>query len=77
METFRGYYWRVMTRVGKDAYAWARDNVVIAGCIAVVPPIAAYIQISTEERRKVEAAAKASKQNVSAWIRSTLAAEID
>jgi hypothetical protein len=44
METFEGYYWRVLTRIGKDAYAWARDNVLVAGCIAVIPPIAAYIK---------------------------------
>ena len=34
------------------------------------------VRFSPEERRRVEAAAKASKQNVSTWIRSTLAAAI-
>jgi hypothetical protein len=30
------------------------------------------VRFSPEERKRVEAAAKASKQTVSAWIRSTL-----
>jgi predicted HicB family RNase H-like nuclease len=34
------------------------------------------VRFSPEERKKVEAAAKASKQNVSQWIRSTLSAAI-
>jgi uncharacterized protein (DUF1778 family) len=32
------------------------------------------VRFSPEERKKVEAAAKASNQNVSQWIRSTLSA---
>jgi hypothetical protein len=47
METFYGYYRRVLTRIGRDAYEWARDNVLVAGCIAVIPPIAAYLQDSS------------------------------
>jgi len=35
------------------------------------------VRFSPEDRRRVEAAAKASKQNVSQWIRSTLAAKIE
>jgi uncharacterized protein (DUF1778 family) len=31
------------------------------------------VRFSPDERKRVEAAAKASKQNVSQWIRSTLA----
>jgi predicted HicB family RNase H-like nuclease len=34
------------------------------------------VRFSPEERKRVEAAAKASKQNVSTWIRSTLAAAL-
>jgi hypothetical protein len=34
------------------------------------------VRFSPEERKKVEAAAKASNQNVSQWVRSTLAAAI-
>ena len=34
------------------------------------------VRFSPEERKRVEAAAKASKQTVSAWIRNTLAAAI-
>jgi predicted HicB family RNase H-like nuclease len=34
------------------------------------------VRFSPEERKRVEAAAKASKQTVSAWVRSTLAAAI-
>jgi uncharacterized protein (DUF1778 family) len=32
------------------------------------------VRFSPEERKKVEAAAKANNQNVSQWIRSTLSA---
>jgi predicted HicB family RNase H-like nuclease len=34
------------------------------------------VRFSPEERKRVEAAAKASKQNVSQWVRSTLSAAI-
>ena len=34
------------------------------------------VRFSPDERKRVEAAAKASKQNVSQWIRSTLSAAI-
>lgn len=34
------------------------------------------VRFSPEDRRRVEAAAKASKQTVSEWIRSTLSAAI-
>lgn len=34
------------------------------------------VRFSPEDRRRVEAAAKASNQTVSAWVRSTLAAAI-
>jgi len=34
------------------------------------------VRFSPEERKRVKAAARASKQNVSQWIRSTLAAAI-
>jgi predicted HicB family RNase H-like nuclease len=34
------------------------------------------VRFSPEERKRVEAAAKASNQNVSTWIRSTLSAAI-
>ncbi len=34
------------------------------------------VRFSPEERKRVESAAKASNQNVSTWIRSTLAAAI-
>jgi hypothetical protein len=34
------------------------------------------VRFSPEDRKKVEAAAKASKQTVSAWIRGILAAEL-
>jgi predicted HicB family RNase H-like nuclease len=34
------------------------------------------VRFSPEDRKKVEAAAKASNQTVSAWVRSTLAAAI-
>jgi predicted HicB family RNase H-like nuclease len=34
------------------------------------------VRFSPEDRKRVEAAAKASKQNVSQWIRSTLLATI-
>jgi predicted HicB family RNase H-like nuclease len=34
------------------------------------------VRFSPEDRKRVEAAAKASKQNVSTWIRSTLSAAI-
>jgi hypothetical protein len=34
------------------------------------------VRFSSEGRKKVEAAAKASNQNVSQWIRSTLSAAI-
>ena len=34
------------------------------------------VRFSPEERKRVEAAAKASKQTVSAWVRSTLFAAI-
>jgi uncharacterized protein (DUF1778 family) len=34
------------------------------------------VRFSPEERKRVEAAAKVSNQNVSQWIRSTLAAAI-
>jgi predicted HicB family RNase H-like nuclease len=34
------------------------------------------IRFSPEDRKRVEAAAKASKQTVSAWVRSTLLATI-
>jgi predicted HicB family RNase H-like nuclease len=34
------------------------------------------VRFSPEDRKRVEAAAKASGQNVSTWIRSTLAAAI-
>jgi hypothetical protein len=34
------------------------------------------VRFSPEERNRVEAAAKASNQTVSAWVRSTLAAAI-
>jgi len=34
------------------------------------------VRFSPEERKRVEAAAKTSNQNVSQWIRSTLAAAI-
>jgi predicted HicB family RNase H-like nuclease len=35
------------------------------------------VRFSPEDRKRVEAAAKASKQNVSAWIRNTLSAAIE
>ncbi|MGB0064480.1 MAG: hypothetical protein WBP85_08545 [Terracidiphilus sp.] len=34
------------------------------------------VRFSPEDRKRVEAAAKASKQTVSAWVRSTLLATI-
>jgi predicted HicB family RNase H-like nuclease len=34
------------------------------------------VRFSPEERKRVEAAAKASKQNVSTWIRGTLSAAL-
>ena len=34
------------------------------------------VRFSPEERKRVEAAAKASKQTVSAWVRSTLSTAI-
>jgi predicted HicB family RNase H-like nuclease len=34
------------------------------------------VRVSPEERKRVELAAKASKQNASQWIRSTLASAI-
>ena len=34
------------------------------------------VRFSPEDRKRVEAAAKASKQNVSQWIRSTLSTAI-
>lgn len=34
------------------------------------------VRFSPEDRKRVEAAARASKQNVSQWIRSTLLATI-
>ena len=34
------------------------------------------VRFSPEDRKRVEAAAKASKQTVSAWVRSTLATAI-
>jgi len=34
------------------------------------------VRFSSEDRKRVEAAAKASKQTVSAWVRSTLLATI-
>jgi hypothetical protein len=34
------------------------------------------VRFSPEDRRRVEAAAKASNQTVSAWVRSTLSAAI-
>jgi predicted HicB family RNase H-like nuclease len=34
------------------------------------------VRFSPEDRKRVEAAAKANKQNVSQWIRSTLLASI-
>jgi predicted HicB family RNase H-like nuclease len=34
------------------------------------------VRFSPEERKRVESAAKASNQNVSTWIRSTLSAAI-
>jgi predicted HicB family RNase H-like nuclease len=34
------------------------------------------VRFSPEDRKRVEAAAKASNKNVSEWIRSTLAAAI-
>jgi hypothetical protein len=35
------------------------------------------VRFSLEDRKRVEAAAKASKQTVSAWVRSTLAAAME
>jgi predicted HicB family RNase H-like nuclease len=35
------------------------------------------VRFSPEDRKRVEAAAKASKQNVSQWIRSTLTAAMN
>jgi predicted HicB family RNase H-like nuclease len=35
------------------------------------------VRFSAEDRRKVEAAARASKQSVSEWIRSTLTAALE
>jgi predicted HicB family RNase H-like nuclease len=35
------------------------------------------VRFSPEDRKKLEAAAKASKQNVSQWIRSTLTAALE
>jgi predicted HicB family RNase H-like nuclease len=35
------------------------------------------VRFSPEDRKRVEAAAKASKQTVSAWVRSTLLATIE
>ena len=35
------------------------------------------VRFSLEERKRVEAAAKASNQTISAWVRSTLAAAIN
>jgi hypothetical protein len=34
------------------------------------------VRFSPEERKRVEAAAKANNQTISAWVRSTLAAAI-
>jgi hypothetical protein len=34
------------------------------------------VRFSPDERKRVEAAAKASKQTISAWVRSTLSAAI-
>jgi len=35
------------------------------------------VRFSPEERKRVEAAAKASNQNISQWVRSTLAAALE
>lgn len=40
--TFSAYYGRFFRRLCKEAISWVRDNFIIAGGIALVPPVFAY-----------------------------------
>jgi hypothetical protein len=52
-------------------------NSVIHSCLSLVGKSENHqIWFSPEDRKRVEAAAKASDKNVSEWIRNTLAAAI-
>jgi len=41
-QSFRYYYWQFLKEFAVDATPWARDNMILAGTMAVIPGIAVY-----------------------------------
>jgi hypothetical protein len=46
-DSFSGYYRRFLGRLLKDSYQWPRDNGFVAGAMAVLPPLVAFLRDRT------------------------------